>query len=506
MCARLKLPEFLRDWVPCPYRFFDYHAFGMVPALGAGRAPECLAGVGRGSRHSTGIDRAISALGMGLFTLSVGYAINLTNGLYDGRALLWLTISLLFCIAAVALQNSRKAESLSQHVLALALAVGIVVEMLLLMARRWTEPWPSAAIVGMSLIGLLQLFDLRRLRIPLILITSALFFYAGVVVINLVNDPGVDVYTWQQHTSVALMDGRNPYELRLATNRWGTRFYAPGVVDQNGNLTCAFPYPPLSLLMVLPGFLLGGDIRYAQLAAIAISAVLMAMARPGSAGRIGALVGVLFLLTPRVFYLLWTGWTEPLVVLNFSLVMFCACRWRKGLPWALGLFFATKQYTVLALPLLPLLVQGPERWKELRAIVMKAGIVVAVINLPFLLWNVHEFTRAVLLLQVVPPFRTDALSYLVWIYSWTGTKPPMWIPSLPVTLAIALSLWRVPRSPAGFAGALTLVTALCFAFNKQAFCNYYYFTIATACWSIAATTLPLQLERPLVATSSNHTR
>ena len=123
--------------------------------------------------------------------------------------------------------------------------------------------------------------------------------------------------------------------------------------------------------------------------------------------------------------------------------------------------------------------------------VIKAGLLVAVINLPFLLWNVREFTRAVVLLQFMQPFRTDALSYLVWMYSGTaGAKPLIWVPLMVVIPATTLALWCGRRSPAGFAAALTLVTVLFFAFNKQAFCNYYYFVIATACWSVAAAQLP----------------
>jgi hypothetical protein len=56
--------------------------------------------------------------------------------------------------------------------------------------------------------------------------------------------------------------------------------------------------------------------------------------------------------------------------------------------------------------------------------------------------------------------------------------------------AIALVLWKAPHTPAGFAAGVTLVTTLFFAFSQQAFCNYYYFTIATACWAIAAARLP----------------
>jgi len=39
---------------------------------------------------------------------------------------------------------------------------------------------------------------------------------------------------------------------------------------------------------------------------------------------------------------------------------------------------------------------------------------------------------------------------------------------------------------AALAGVLTLVNLTVVAFNKQAFSNYYYFVIATACWAAAA--------------------
>ena len=39
----------------------------------------------------------------------------------------------------------------------------------------------------------------------------------------------------------------------------------------------------------------------------------------------------------------------------------------------------------------------------------------------------------------------------------------------------AVSLWRLPRTPAGFAAAVALTFFAFFAFNKQAFCNYYFF-------------------------------
>ncbi len=45
--------------------------------------------------------------------------------------------------------------------------------------------------------------------------------------------------------------------------------YATGV-SQNGRLQFGYPYPPLTLLLALPGHLLG-DFRYAQLAALTLA-------------------------------------------------------------------------------------------------------------------------------------------------------------------------------------------------------------------------------------------
>jgi uncharacterized membrane protein len=204
-------------------------------------------------------------------------------------------------------------------------------------------------------------------------------------------------------------------------------------------------------------------------------------------GRVAALAGTLLLLMPRAVYVLDLSWTEPLLVLTFSLVMFCACRWPKALPIALGLYLSTKQYTVLTLPLLPLLMDGPRHWRAVGKLVLQAFVVVAVINVPFLIWNAHDFFRSLVVFQLLQSFRDDALSYLVFIHQLApGFPVPVWISLLPLVVMIPLCLRRVASSPAGFAAAVTVVHLFFFAFNKQAFCNYYYFVIATGCWGIGA--------------------
>jgi 4-amino-4-deoxy-L-arabinose transferase-like glycosyltransferase len=64
----------------------------------------------------------------------------------------------------------------------------------------------------------------------------------------------------------------------------------------------------------------------------------------------------------------------------------------------------------------------------------------------------------------------------------------------------ALALWRAPRSPHGFALGVALVLGLFFAFNKQAFANYYYFVIGALC--VAAATAPVRREIPAHSTVS----
>src|SRR5271165_1504950 len=450
-------------------------------------APEALCG-----------DTAAVSLGMTLYAFCVGFAININNGYYDRRALLWLTIGLACGLVVLLIPRIQRVDPKLVKSMPVILALAIAGNTGLLLSRRHTEPLPVVAVLIMAALALLQALNLRWARIPVVVVAAGLFCYCGVIAISL-PDPQMDVYHWQQHTSEALLERHNPYELRLTPHYPLPQYYAPGTLDASGRLTCALPYPPLSLLMVLPAFMRTGDIRYAQLAAIALSTVLMALARPG---RIAALAAMVFLLTPRALFVLWNGWTEPLMVLNFSLVMFCACRWRKGLPWALGLFLITKQTAIWAVPLVPLLVEGPRRWRQLFWMAVKAGVVVVVVDAPFVVWNFHQFVRSVVLLRVVPPFRTDALTYLVWIYSLTGRIPPTWIGAVVGVVVIALVLWKAPRTPAGFAAGVTLVTALFFAFSKQAFANYYYFTIATACWAIAAAEI---VERRFSAASAAET-
>jgi hypothetical protein len=262
----------------------------------------------------------------------------------------------------------------------------------------------------------------------------------------------------------------------------------------------------MSLYLATVGYALAGDHRVAQELALLIGAVLIYRCRPGLRS---ALAGALMLFTPRVFFILISGWTEPFVVLLLALTLYCAARKPKWLPIALGLLLAAKQYLVLLLPLSVLLVRTdrvgrswlgwplPE-WRVWLKLIAFAVLTAAAATLPLALWNWPRFHFSVVTVQQYAPFRWDALSYLVW--RAFGHGPPstlatfLW-PIFAVGLATILCLRRSPRTPGGFAASAALVFLAFFAFNKQAFANYYFFVIAAFCASIAAVSDSTSIKR-----------
>jgi hypothetical protein len=439
---------------------------------------------------SHGEDRALTCAALALFAVALGYAVDVKDGTYSDKAIFGVTVSLALCVAGIVAPRLPRVEISCRRLLPMLLAVCVAIETYFLLRRVGSDGQITLAFAAVGFLGLLQFFKLRGLRLPLMVVMVLAFCVAGEIAFNYhAKDPRIDVFMFQTNGCWALVHGLNPYTFRYPSMYPpGTPFYGPGVVDSQGWLTVGFPYPPLSLLLTMPGYLLGGDVRYSHLAAMGLSAGLIAAARPG---RVAALAATMLLLMPRSIYVLDLAWTESLLVLTFSFFMFCLCRWPKAMPYALGLYFSTKQYTILTLPLLPLIVEGPNHWRMVGRVLFKAGLVVAAINLPFLALNAPAFIRAVFVFQFLQPFRNDALSYLVLIRRhWPGSPLPSWISLVPLVVMIPVCLRRVASSPAGFAAAVTLVHLLFFAFNKQAFGNYYYFVIATACWSIAAARLP----------------
>jgi hypothetical protein len=309
------------------------------------------------------------------------------------------------------------------------------------------------------------------------------FLAAGLWVLRASARPAIDVFVFQQQSSDALFHGRNPYTLTFPNIYGNTQFYGAEITDGR-TLFFGFPYPPFSLFLAALGFLATGDHRSAQLFAVVVAAACLVALRPD---RLGALAAAALLFTPRGLFVLEQGWTEPFGVALLGLVLVSAVRTPRVLWLALGALFAWKQYTVVLLPLTALLIPRPFNWKTWARLLVPALLTALALTLPLALWDARAFWRSVVWLQTVQPFRADALSFPSALVS-LGYTPPAVVPTLLVltALAIALALWRAPRTPQGFAAAVTLVLGVFFAFNKQSFCNYWFFVLGASAFAIAA--------------------
>ena len=190
------------------------------------------------------------------------------------------------------------------------------------------------------------------------------------------------------------------------------------------------------------------------------------------------------------------SWTEPFVVLFLAATVWCAARHPRVAPYVLGLFLAVKQYAVLALPLALLIGRPPMTLAGFRRTAVPAVVAAAVVTLPLALWQPAGFLRAVVELQFYQPFRPEALSYL-GLLAGPDRQPPF---GTGVAFAVAaavmgLALWRVARTPAGFALGVASLFLAFFVLNKQAFANYYFFVIGALCVAVAATDQPVA-DRP----------
>jgi len=467
--------------------------------------------------RKVGADRA-SAFFTCIAAVFIGLAIQNHDGEYTPMAMVMITIALIAAVLTI-LRPRRIANAVSGRTLNFAIGIGLAIEVLALF-RSWPISVDQKRIGGaahsqflallagcalMIAVGFSNVKWARQWWFPALLILN---LATGFWMIHASPDPHIDVWVFQQQGPQTLLEGHNPYDYHQAnfpdiyhsTRPGAQEVYGSGL-SKDDHLQFGFPYPPLSLLLATIGYAIAGDHRYAQAIAITLSGLFISYAR---SGRFPKLAAALFLMTPRIWFVLGRGWTEPFVVMLLAATIFCGCRrlW-KLLPIALGLFLASKQYLALAIPFTFLLLEEPfnfnsvDNWKKWGWLLIKSAIVAAIVSLPLALWNWHEFWFSTVSVQKYAPFRWDALSYLVMLglhnsryITWTWLVPVALIP------AILLALRKAPRSAAGFALSLGLVFLVFFAFNKQAFCNYYFFTIGAFCCALGALPTDRAEERP----------
>jgi hypothetical protein len=423
--------------------------------------------------------------------LTLGAALQLSDGHFAPKAFPWLTVAVVVSLLALAAPLLPRL-AFSASALTALLGVGCLLQLAAFLMkppgiyldiawRRDYAPFFGGLVVAATLVGVgwWSPRPLRRWWFPALLLVH---FLLGAWVIRQSPAPPIDVFVFQQDSAAALLRGENPYGLTFPDIYGSKPYYGPGLVT-DGRLNFGFPYPPLSLFLALPGYLLTGDYRFSQLLALTLAGLFLALARPD---RVGALVAALLLFSPRVFFVLEQGWTEPFAIVLLAATVACARRWPRALPLALGALLAIKQTMIFIPPLAFLLTGGlghPREWLRLHR---RAGLVALIVTLPLALGEVRGFITAVITLQLHQPQRSDALSYVAAL-ARAGLPVPAWLAFAALVPVLGLALWRGARGASGFAIAAGALYLVFFALNKQAFCNYYFFALGALCCGIAAT-------------------
>jgi hypothetical protein len=426
-----------------------------------------------------------------LLLVVLGQMLLASDGHYTPEAIRWLLFASALGALALALPPVPVLEQLGLCIPVSILLAGIALQFSQMLTHppgmylRPVNGWlPFLAAVGVAavLAGSLAFAGPGWARVGTAFV-AVCFLAAGLWVLRASPRPAIDVFVFQQQSSEALLHGRNPYTLTFPNIYGHAQFYGSELTDGR-TLFFGFPYPPLSLFFATLGFAATGDYRTAQLVAFVVAAACLIALRPD---RLGALAAATLLFTPRGLFVLEQGWTEPFGVALLGLVLVAAVRAPRFLWLALGALVAWKQYTVVLLPLTVLLLPRPFSWRAWARLIAPTLLVALAVSLPLALWDVRGFFRSVVWLQTVQPFRADALSFPSALVA-LGYTPPAVVPTLLVltSLAIAAVLLWAPRTPQGFALAVTLVLGTFFAFNKQSFCNYWFLVLGAAALAVAS--------------------
>lgn len=433
----------------------------------------------------------LSAMLFAISALALGHALQISSGTYHPDALWWVGVAFIACVTGTAVHRFTAGWSYAgMKAITVLLAAGLFWQL----QQLWSaEPgiYIQQSIsrtpfrIGLALeamillVGISGLKATRRYWFPALLVVNMLL---GVWIIRNSPDPYIDVVVVHKEAMNAFLEKRDPYRISFP-NIYGTEwknYYNPAVVFGD-RIGFGYPYPPPSLILAIPGYLFLGDYRYSELGFLIATAALIGYSRRHLAARLAALV---LLTTPRGFFVLEQGWTEPIAIFLVALTTFLLVEGPLRAGWAAGLMLATKQYLPFTgLAVLRSLLLDRRRWKLTLFTIVLTG---AVCILPFALWHTNSFMRSVVWLQTLEPFRTDSLSFLIWAdrNGW-GRGSFLWAIGAAIVAAV-ISLVTTRNSPSGFAASAAITMFAMFALGSKAFCNYYYFVIGAICCALAA--------------------
>jgi hypothetical protein len=286
----------------------------------------------------------------------------------------------------------------------------------------------------------------------------------------------------------ALLAGGNPYGLTFP-NPYSAeetkRFWAPEFISGD-RIDVGFPYLPGALIGDLPGYVLG-DVRYASLAAVLLSAALAWRLTSDVVGRalVAALPTSVLSMTTVLGY-----WVEPLMLLGVALLTWSMANGRKSTGIiGLALLLTVKQYAVVLLPLEKLV----RRRLGLRSLLVAVAAAAALVG-AFFLVGPSDFWRSVVLLHFSQPFRPDSTTLSVDLVN-IGVPIPSWAmatASLAAGLTVAGWVRVTARASATWTALGTgLALAATVLLSKAGHVNYYF--VIHGCLVIGLAAWPREL-------------
>jgi hypothetical protein len=323
----------------------------------------------------------------------------------------------------------------------------------------------GAALVGLA--GWARQSERARSRAHWVFwISLALATAAGAAMVRAAPDPHIDVFYLLQGSAKGLVQGKDMYQQKWAAS--------PQVYHSHG-LFAVYPYLPWTSVLLAPFRLVLGDVRYGEIAALAVAAITL-RSIAGEQVRRSAVLGLLPLLValhPKVTYADQQAWTEPLLVALLALMVWAVLRGRSWLAVAcLALALASKQHIVLLLPIAAV-------WPAfgLRRTLTSAGLALLAVS-PWIIAGPRDFWHDAVDVNLgykVLPYALD----LPALADRHGHKVGFALTALGllVGFVLALRLVRRQRSAASFAAGCALIVLALDITNKQSFFNHY--TLAT---------------------------